>query len=172
MCFLDLHSSNYTASCNLLIKLFLLQVWQKYFNKDKYLLTITCANHFSKALKEEAEWLLLKIKGREDMQMLSTAKKPCHDITKELNIIMIFAEFWGKVIWICTWMYLLKSKHTCYICMSNKTHTKCHVKKNTQKNELIRKLQPFIRDMVKHELRVESLKTQVEIQRCEFKCTS
>ena len=25
-------------------------------------------------------------------------KKPCHDITKELNIIMIFAEFWGKVI--------------------------------------------------------------------------
>ena len=32
------------------------------------------------------------------MQMLSTAKKPCHDITKELNIIMIFAEFWGKVI--------------------------------------------------------------------------
>ena len=44
--------------------------------------------------------------------------------------------------------------------------------KSRKKNELIRKLQPFIRDMVKHELRVESLKAQVEIQMCKFKCTS
>ena len=92
---MELHSTNLRLQN--LIKLLIVPK-TRFFNKVKYLLTITCTNHFLQALKEEAEWLLLKIKRREDMQMLSTAKKPCHDITKELNIIMIFAEFWGKVI--------------------------------------------------------------------------